>query len=309
MAPKEEPPNLHVALVAEIKADAYCAAPTPDGKSVVLGEHDGPLRAYSTDDASKRLLVERARSETVNCALVANDGKDLWVGGASGDLTVYDAARGTKKVKPFQAHAKGVWCMCLGGNGKFVVTGGADFGVKVWNLNCDVLSASNHHSGAVKALCSFAGDENHPPAIWTGAQDGKTFRWSDDGDGLMEADEGSFLKGVGQSGVSAICGTPDNTEGWVGYESGRIRVFDRASGAVRNDMQRQKKTISALVSMGECVWSGSGDHTLVAWNTKSKLPVYSLPDQGGFIRGAIRVGWSMWVLTNKSVRVWAAESN
>ena len=160
--------NLHVALVADLKADARCAAATPS--AVFTGDADGPLRAYSASDGQGQLFVERERDKAVNCVCVVN-GSNLWVGGASGDLAVFTLATGEKKVKPFLAHDKGVWTI-VNVRGKFVVTGGADFQVKVWSLACESLHASGQHSGAVKCILSFPAstDGSQLPAVWSGAQ-------------------------------------------------------------------------------------------------------------------------------------------
>jgi hypothetical protein len=49
--------------------------------------------------------------------------------------------------------------------------------------------------------------------------------------------------------------------------------------AVKNDMQKHQKTVSCLTVMGDHIWSGSADHSLIAWNIKTKAPVFELPQQ------------------------------
>lgn len=124
--------------------------------------------------------------------------------------------------------------------------------------------------------------------------------WSDaKGDCLIAEADGKMLFGASKAGVTAMCAHPDDEEAWVGYDDGKMRVFARVDGAVKNDMQRHQKTVSCLTVMGDHIWSGSADHSLVAWSIKSKTPVFELPQQGGFVRATVRVGWSLWVLTNK----------
>ena len=67
------------------------------------------------------------------------------------------------------------------------------------------------------------------------------------------------------------------------------------------------KAVTALVPMGDHVWSGGGDHLLCAWDAKTKSCAYILPDQGGFIRGGVVAGWGAWFLTPKKIRVWASD--
>ena len=78
--------NLHVALVAEVRAQAKCAASAHG--TVFVGESDGPIRAYNANDGVSRLFIDRDRDKSVNCLAVVN-GSDLWVGGAAGGLSVY----------------------------------------------------------------------------------------------------------------------------------------------------------------------------------------------------------------------------
>ena len=53
--------------------------------------------------------------------------------------------------------------------------------------------------------------------------------------------------------------------------------------------------------MGDHIWSGSADHSLVAWSIKTKTPVFELPQQGGFIRASVRVGWALWAGGSKTI--------
>ena len=307
--------NLHVALVAEVRAQAKCAASAHG--TVFVGESDGPVRAYNANDGVSRLFIDRDRDKSVNCLAVVN-GSDLWVGGAAGDLSVYSlrspvdgrlVKHGHPKTRPVLAHDKGVWTIA-NVRDRFVVTGGADFQVRVWNVDGSPRAASHHHSGAVKCVLDFPPTDTLPPAVWTGALDGRVFAWDDpDDDGRIRENDGMFLPGPSKAGVTAMCAHPDGHEAWVGYDDGRVRVFARQNGFVKNDAQMHSKAVSCLVPMGDHVWSGSGDHLVVAWDAKTKACAFILPDQGGFVRAATRVGWAAWIMTSKAIKVWAASSD
>ena len=307
--------NLHVALVAEVRAEAKCAASAHG--TVFVGESDGPIRAYNANDGVSRLFIDRDRDKSVNCLAVVN-GSDLWVGGAAGDLSVYSlkspvdgklVQHGHPKTKPILAHDKGVWSIA-NVRDRFVVTGGADFQVRVWNVDGTPRAASHHHSGAVKCILDFPPTDTLPPAVWTGALDGRVFAWDDpNDDGRIRENDGMFLPGASKAGVTAMCAHPDGHEAWVGYDDGRIRVFARQNGFVKNDAQMHSKAVSCLVPMGDHVWSGSGDHLVVAWDAKTKACAFILPDQGGFVRAATRVGWAAWIMTSKAIKVWSASSD
>ncbi len=313
-----EPSNLRVALVADVRSDSKCAVAAPG--TVFAASSDGPIRAYETATGAARDFIDRERDKPVSCMALVNNGSDLWVGGAAGDLTVFSARspvdggfapRGAIKSKPFLAHDKGVHVV-LNVRDRYVVTGGADFQTRVWSCDGKPACASHHHSGAVKCAIDFAPDPfdaTLPPAVWTGASDGKVFAWDDvEGTGAMKESGGRFLSGASAAGVSAMCAHPDGHEAWVGYDDGRLRVFARQNGFVKNDARTMhSKAVTALVPMGDHVWSGGGDHLLCAWDAKTKSCAYILPDQGGFIRGGVVAGWGAWFLTPKKIRVWASD--
>ena len=94
--------------------------------------------------------------------------------------------------------------------------------------------------------------------MWTGALDGRVFAWDDpDDDGRIRENDGMFLPGPSKAGVTAMCAHPDGHEAWVGYDDGRVRVFARQNGFVKNDAQMHSKAVSCLVPMGDHVWSGA----------------------------------------------------
>ena len=80
---------------------------------------------------------------------------------------------------------------------------------------------------------------NHEEKREPCAQDGKVLMWGDTkGDCFISESEGKMLVGASKAGVTAMCAHPDDAEAWVGYDDGRMRVFARNDGMVKNDMQR-----------------------------------------------------------------------
>ena len=318
MAPRADNDNLHVAHVAELPNASQCGISGPRAGVVYTGSADGPVLSWSPSDGKASICVERPRDKPASCVCIVN-GTDLWVGGVGGDLTAYTVRgadgkpkKAVAKVKGFVAHAKGVLCIkeIAGELNPLVVTGGADKHVRVWTFDGKPRAASAHHDGAVTALVVFPEKGAQPAAIWSGGADGKVYAWKDEkGDAAVEGKSGKFLTGVGKGGVTAMCAHPDDTEAWVGYEDGRMRVFDRENGSVRSDLSMHSKAVTCLVPMGDHVWSASLDHLVVAWDARTKSTVFILPDQGGSVRDMCRVGWSMWVMNDKKINIWAAASN
>ena len=318
MAPRADNDNLHVAHVAELPNASQCGISGPRAGVVYTGSADGPVLSWSPSDGKASICVERPRDKPASAVCLVN-GTDLWVGGVAGDLTAYTVRgadgkpkKAVAKVKGFVAHAKGVNCVkqIVGKINTFVVTGGADKHVRVWTVDGKPHAASAHHGGAVTALVVFKEKNNQPAAVWSGGADGKVYAWKDEkGDSAIDGKSGKFLTGPGKGGVTAMCVNPDDTETWVGYEDGRIRVFARDTGAVKNDNSMHSKAVTCLVPMGDHVWSASLDHLVVAWDARTKSTVFILPDQGGSVRDMCRVGWSMWVMNDKCINIWAAASN
>ena len=318
MAPRADNDNLHVAHVAELPNASQCGISGPRAGVVYTGSADGPVLSWSPSDGKASICVERPRDKPASAVCLVN-GTDLWVGGVAGDLTAYTVRgadgkpkKAVAKVKGFVAHAKGVNCVkqIVGKINTFVVTGGADKHVRVWTVDGKPHAASAHHGGAVTALVVFKEKNNQPAAVWSGGADGKVYAWKDEkGDSAIDGKSGKLLTGPGKGGVTAMCVNPDDTETWVGYEDGRIRVFARDTGAVKNDNSMHSKAVTCLVPMGDHVWSASLDHLVVAWDARTKSTVFILPDQGGSVRDMCRVGWSMWVMNDKCINIWAAASN
>ena len=318
MAPRADNDNLHVAHVAELPNASQCGISGPRAGVVYTGSADGPVLSWSPSDGKASICVERPRDKPASCVCIVS-GTDLWVGGVGGDLTAYTVRgadgkpkKAVAKVKGFVAHAKGVLCIkeIAGKFNPFVVTGGADKHVRVWTFDGRPRAASAHHDGAVTALVVFPEKGAQQAAIWSGGADGKVYAWKDEkGDAAIEGKSGKFLTGMGKGGVTAMCAHPDDTEAWVGYEDGRIRVFARENGSVRSDSSMHSKAVTCLVPMGDHVWSASLDHLVVAWDARTKSTVFILPDQGGSVRDMCRVGWSMWVMNDKCINIWAAASN
>jgi WD40 repeat protein len=171
--------------------------------------------------------------------------------------------------------------------------------VKLWSRGCELVLSSGHHHGSVKAI--LVAKSGLSPEVWTGSADGIVYVWrspvsntevfSGGGEDQLTS-FGKSLKGPTERGVTAMCFVENHV--WVGYDDGKMRAFDRKTQLFVGDMAKHKITVSTLSCLGDNVWSGSADHYLIAWNAKTREPLFSMGDQGGYVRFCSQVGWALW---------------
>ena len=303
-----EPSNLRVALVADVRiGDIKVAAPG----TVFAASSDGPIRATKTATGAARDFIDRERDKPVSCMALVNNGAFLWVGGAAGDLTVFSARSpvdgGFAPRGAINEASSRTTRACTSSSTSATGTSSraARISRRASGRATKNACASHHHSGAVKCAIDPAPDPfdaTLPPAVWTGASDGKVFAWDDvEGTGAMKESEGagSSERLEAAAGVSAMCAHPDAHEAWVGYDDGRLAS------------SRARTTASSRTTRARCTASGHRARAhgrprverrrgpSCAWDAKTKSCAYILPDQGGFIRGGVVAGWGAWFLTPK----------
>lgn len=81
------------------------------------------------------------------------------------------------------------------------------------------------------------------------------------------------------AGVCSLCTVTSNV--WAGTIDGLILVWDAVQEALISQSKVHTDRVSCLECVGNHLWSGSGDRTIVAHDVHNFQLLYSLNDQGG----------------------------
>ncbi|GIL63528.1 hypothetical protein Vafri_17568 [Volvox africanus] len=276
---------------------------------------------------------------------IAVVGPTIWACTGDGKVALYDVASGDLKVKTFAAHQGEVLCIAPGPNNAYVITGGVDFNAKSWQPDGSPVVAAKYHHGAVECVLvtpmtppplpppgfprpASATTRSSPRAavmaaavlgedgrggggkVWTGSADGTVFCWPDPaGTGQINEAEGKSIKVEGGK-VKSLAHSGDCV--WVGMDDGRIHVLRLMDGSlVKTIKGPHAGPVLALHHVAGQVWSGSGDKVIAAHDARpgqTPSTLFSLGDQGGYVKGLLACGWCIWAFTSSAVKIYTAES-
>uniref|UniRef100_A0A7S0YDC5 Uncharacterized protein n=2 Tax=Polytomella parva TaxID=51329 RepID=A0A7S0YDC5_9CHLO len=299
----------------------------------------------------------------------------IWACAGDGKVALFDLTTGAPRDKAFAAHQGEVLSIAVGPGGKYIATGGVDFLVKTWHPSTGALIASSkHHRAGVECLLAVpdlpldpANTREEPPrdrdgggegegaggVLWTAASDGSVFRFSDSsGLGLLSAGETSTSFKL--EGGKVRCMASHQSSVYVGMDDGRIHVLRSKDASPERVIRSHQGPVLSLASVGECVWSGSGDRSiqvhvdpnvvrtnsvgsksnsnsvgssgsvygsdysqyasiLASSSNNSNVsvlhsPLFSLGDQGGYVKSLHVHGWWVWALSSGNAKVFTAQA-
>lgn len=324
---------LSVAQVTQLRGD--CRAAVATAGAVYTADSDGPIRAWSARAGTRGILARRERDSAVSSLATHREASELWAGGNSGELFAISLSDASVKVKAFEAHKGSVQCICSLPSCSAVLSGGSDFALKAWRSpSGEHMLTRNAHHGAVKAIItvppqktsSTSSDVFHKEhgAIWTAAGDGAILRWPQLYTSLLQHEaqgndargndaEQVTVKKAGGPGVACLASIKPRWNGrrtvWAGFDDGSVRVYNSDSASLEAEHTSvHRGCVSCIADAGSLVWTGSADHSIVAWDKAKLNKSFVVGDQGGYVRCFVRVGWSVWVFTSKGIRVWSSES-
>ncbi|KAJ9529693.1 hypothetical protein QJQ45_014458 [Haematococcus lacustris] len=251
---------------------------------------EGVRRWHVSSGASEVLVEPSAFQDPVHCLAVV--ARNLWVctgnNATAGSVAIFDLDTAAPKCKPFAAHKGEITAMVAGVGGKYMVTGGVDFQVKVWGPDGTPLVTSNHHNKQVEALLLTPLTKGAGTAssgkLWTAAADASLAVWSDEaGSGLLEASKTKVVKVEGGRAIKIM--VLNGSSVWCGCERGQVCVYGVEDVVLRRAFRPHQDTVDAMASVGNQVWSGSRDRSIIAHDATSHAPLFTLGDQE---RGAVQ---------------------
>ena len=231
-----------------------CAALSPDGRTLAVGDSDGSVRLRAAGAAGNLLHKVMAHDNAVQAVAFAADGK-RWasVGDAGLRVPLWD---GGTKVGQIETESAEVNCLAFAGN--HLLLGCADTGVEVWDgaTARRVRTVKTGHS--VRSLAVTA--------------DGATAFAQGEGHALLaiEVATGRTLRTIdGHSGavLTLSCSADGTILASTGVDGG-TRVWDTASG---EELQRlypagEGGSALALSPDGRTLVVANVDHTLDRWD-------------------------------------------
>ncbi|GIL95063.1 hypothetical protein Vretimale_1083, partial [Volvox reticuliferus] len=312
------------------------------GNCIYTTTRAGVRRWDTATGSSSELIPSGTLPGLVHAIAVV--GPTIWACTGDGKVALYDAASGDLKVKTFAAHQGEVLCIALGPNNAYVITGGVDFNAKSWQPDGSPIVAAKYHHGAVEcvlvtpmtppplpppgaprpvsattrssprpavmAAAAVGEDGRGGGKVWTGSADGTVFCWPDPvGTGQISEAEGKSIKVEGGK-VKSLAHSADCV--WVGMDDGRIHVLRLMDGSLVKTLKgAHSGPVLALHHVAGQVWSGSGDKLIAAHDARPGLPpttLFSLGDQGGYVKGLLACGWGIWAFTSSAIKIYTAES-
>ncbi|KAJ9529806.1 hypothetical protein QJQ45_022230 [Haematococcus lacustris] len=271
---------------------------------------EGVRRWHVSSGASEVLVEPSAFQDPVHCLAVV--ARNLWVctgnNATAGSVVIFDLDTAAPKCKPFAAHKGEITAMVAGVGGKYMVTGGVDFQVKVWGPDGTPLVTSNHHNKQVEALLLTPLTKGAGTAssgkLWTAAADASLAVWSDEaGSGLLEASKTKVVKVEGGRAIKIM--VLNGSSVWCGCEGGQVCVYGVEDVVLRRAFRPHQDTVDAMASVGNQVWSGSRDRSIIAHDAASHAPLFTLGDQGSGVRSLLCHGWYVWTFSMKHIRVFS----
>ena len=115
----------------------FCAALTPDGKTLFTSGVAGPMIWDAETGKEERKL---ACNERFASAAFSPDGRYLLAGERRGLVRLFNVESG-EEVKVFKGHEQAVQAVAFSTDGKFAATGSADTTVRLWEMPDDVHAA------------------------------------------------------------------------------------------------------------------------------------------------------------------------
>jgi WD40 repeat protein len=243
-------PHLHVTAIS------------PDHKTVVIAEVDGPTRLWDVDSGRFRseLLAPGSWAE---CVAYSPDGKAVLVGGGSGAILA-DAASGDPLCAPL-THENYIECLAYSPDGKTVATGSLDRTARIWD------AATGHpigppllHQRPVVAI-AYSPDGK---TVLTGSEDGTARLW----DAATAEPTGPRL--LHQGAVRSVAFGPDGQTVLTGGEDGTARLWELTRGIPTGIPLVHRDRIGGVAYSpdGKTVITASLDKTAQLWDAATGEP-------------------------------------
>src|SRR5262249_29638359 len=113
----------------------YCAAFSPDGRTVATGRLFGNVTLWEATTGQQRMTLQQREGATTNALAVAfsNDGKMAAAGNSEGIVRLWNVATGQLKVS-FKGHTDFIRSVAFSPDDRTLLSGSADRTARLWDV-------------------------------------------------------------------------------------------------------------------------------------------------------------------------------
>jgi len=295
-----------------------CAAYSPDGKLLVTGNGDDPVRLW---EAATGKELRQLKETWVYAVAFSRDGSTLATGGGFKTVRLWNVQTGQPLGPPLKGHQGPIKAVAFSPDGSLLATAGLDKTVRLWAVaGGQLLATFSGHQDEVNALAfnsegkmlvSAGGDRTI--RVWqvpsgqllqkldggcalaalAFAADDRTLVSGGDDDLIHLWEVGTWqearkLRGHKQSIVSLLF-TPDGKTLVSGDLGDSIRLWDLASGRETGRIARQLGDADALALSpdGRVLAAGGTNNTVRRWDILGKELVVGAGHQAGIASMAL----------------------
>jgi WD40 repeat protein len=241
---------------------AMALALSPDGKTVLTGSEDGPVRVWDT--ATARPTGPPFPHGNVFALAFSPDGKTVLTVSTDHTARLWEAAT-RKPIGPPLQHQGHVFAAAFSPDGRTVLTASADQTARLWEATSGrPIGRPLRHQGRVTAISlspdnktALIGSEDHTARLWDAAT----------GEAV-----GPPLEHLGD--VQAVAFSPDGQTVLTGSADGTARVWDVRTGKPIGPPLPHEGPVHAVAFSpdGKAVLTGSEDGTARLWPAPVAVP-------------------------------------
>ena len=241
----------HAAWVTE------CAF-SPDGEVVLAAAGDGRLRLWERASGKLIRTIVAHRDVIHRCAF-SPDGREFLSASADRTLRLWDRASGAL-VRTFEGHGGDVLSCAFSPDGSRIASGSLDDTLRIWDRASGALLHAIDHEGWVTA-CAFSPDGRETLS----AAFGKLRRWETATGKLIEEIDAVWR----DERISVCVYSPDGRSLLSASTDGRIRIWDRTSGALAATLESSGNIDGCAFSPDGSRIASTGYRTLCLWDRAS----------------------------------------
>jgi WD40 repeat protein len=257
---------------------------SPDGRNILTGGRDWKARLWDAATGRPRETPPLQHYGPVTSVAFSPDGRLVLTGSLEGRACLWDAATGKPFHGPLQ-HQGEVHAAAFSPDGKMVVTAGRESAARLWRIAPDrAASRSFAHpewpyamafspDGRTLAIGGECGDDgdNHPVRLWDGATGKLRCR------PLRHARP-----------IRALDFSPDGRLLLTGCEDGALRLWDTATGDLRDEYPDRAKVSAAAWSRdGKWLVAGTRQGAVRLWERGSKRDPITLGRHRGPVEAVV----------------------
>jgi WD40 repeat protein len=232
-----------------------CAAYSPDGKILVTGCGDDPVRLW---DAKTGLVLRQIKEPWVYALAFSPDGSVLATASAFKTARLWNPLTGEPITPPLKGHEGVIKALAFSRDGTLLATAGADRTARLWSVpGGQPVGTLSGHLDEVNAL-AFAPDGK----LLASAGGDRTIR-------LWQVPGGQLLRRLdGGCAVAALAITPDGKSLISGGDDNLIRLWELGAPQEARQLRGHESSITSLTVArdGKTLISGDLGHGIRIWD-------------------------------------------